>query len=153
MRQFVAALIVTVYASRAAAVTVTFQDPCTSTPWIVDERQGTIGQSAGQVSVDTLNQYNMPFVGSDAGFNSVNNTVTGNAALEVVSDGEMKAYGWCYHVNRDEPSVYPNQIFIASESDTVTWFFGYAHYRDGLWIAMCVPTHIERPHFICGERR
>lgn len=153
MHKYIVVLIVSLSAARAAAATITFQNPCAATPWIVDERHGTIGQSAGQISVESLTQHDMPFVGSDAGFNSINNTVTGDAALEVLSDNEMKAYGWCYHVNGDEPSVYANQVFIAAESDTVTWFFGYAHYRDGLWIAMCVPTHIEKPHFICGEGR
>ena len=151
MHKCLVILVVSLWASRAAAVTITIQDPCASTPWIVDERHDAVGQSAGQVTIDTLNRHHLPFVGSDAGFSSINNTVTGDGALEVLSASEMKAYGWCYHINGDEPSVYANQIFIASEADTVTWFFGYAHYRDGLWIAMCVPTHSEKPRFVCGE--
>ena len=153
MHKLVVFLALGCFGSQAAATTISIQNPCATVPWIAEDVQGTVGQSAGKVTVDTLSRHQFPYIGSDAGINSINGTVTGDAALEVISDSEMRAYGWCYHVNGVEPSVFADQIFIASESDTITWFFGYAHYRDGLWVAMCVPTHIERPRHVCGEGR
>lgn len=134
----------------ALAVQFVVQAPCASAPWLNVAVNAMPGRSVGRVTVDTLTQAHLPFSGSEAGVKSIRGTVTGDAALEVISDKEMRAYGWCFLVNGKQSSAMPDKTPIYSSSDKVTWFFGYAHYLNGKWVEMCVPTHVRRPRFICG---
>lgn len=136
------------YAAFGAQVTVL--SPCEGTAWLNVDVPAQAGQSVGRVSVGAFAQNRLPFTGSENGILSIRNTVTGDRALEVVSDREMRAYGWCFLVNGYEAKKMPSQIPLSSSSERITWFFGYAHYRDGKWISMCTPTYKTRPRFICG---
>lgn len=96
-----------------------------------------IGLSIGELTIKMLDDYQVPYQGTEQGFNSILNSPTGLDAMVIISDNEMKAYGWCFEINGEIPEVYPNEVFINSTSDNVLWFWGYAHYKNGEWIAQC----------------
>lgn len=42
----------------------------------------------------------------------------------------------------------PDQVHVASETDEIRWYFGFAHYKDGAWISYCTPTNRTRPAYV-----
>lgn len=96
-----------------------------------------VGSSIGELTIRMLDEYQVPYLGSEQGFNSILNSPTGLDAMVIISDSEMKAYGWCFEINGEIPEVYPNEVFINSTSDNVLWFWGYAHYKNSEWVAQC----------------
>jgi len=134
-----------IYAARLVV-----QDPCAQTPWLEVVVENASNQTVGQVSVSALESSSLPFTGSERGILSINDSVSGEQALEVVSPVEMKAYGWCFSVNQRVPDAFPHEVLLESSEDVVYWFFAYAHYKDGDWISMCTPVHQELPRYICG---
>ena len=98
-----------------------------------------------------LQQAGIPFVGSDSGISSIKGTVTGDAAVEVISDSEMRAYGWCFSIDGVEPDAMPDQVPVPGDGSEIRWYFGFAHYRDGAWVSYCTPTRQARPAYICRD--
>jgi len=136
-------------ASPTWAARVVIENPCEPTPWLDTQHPSDVGQSVGIATISVLDGAMIPYVGSDGGISSIRNTVSGDAALEVVSDTEMRAYGWCFSLNGIEPNEMPDQVFVSSEQDVIRWYFGYAHYHDGAWVSYCTPTSQTRPKYIC----
>ena len=122
--------------------------PCDKTPVYSEELSVELGDNVGTFSIRFFDQFNIDYVGSERGMNSILNTPTGLDAMEVVSDNEMMAYGWCYSINGTSPEVYPDEVEI-KEEDQVIWWFGYAHYLDGQWVTQCSPSYERRSDFIC----
>lgn len=100
-------------------------------------KQSDIGKSIGQLTVEMLDLYQIDYQGSELGLNSVLNSPLGTDAFVIISQNEMKSYGWCYSYNGIVPEVYPNEIEIKSIQDRIEWFWGYAHYLNGKWISQC----------------
>lgn len=134
----------------ALAARVVVEAPCSETAWLDVTRVGDAGKNVGEVTVSSLEDAALSFVGSPAGISSIRGTVTGDAALEVLGDAEMRAYGWCFSLNGVEPAAMPDQIFVTSERDELRWYFGFAHYKDGSWISYCTRTNQARPAYICA---
>lgn len=139
-------------ASPAQAAQVVIEDPCSATPWLESKLPAATGKSVGAVTITALDAAHFFYVGTAAGISSIRNTVTGDAALEAVSDTEMRAYGWCYSLNGVEPNQMPDAVFLTNETDEIRWYFGYAHYQNGAWISYCTPTNQTLPTYICGAR-
>lgn len=133
--------------ARAARLVV--EDPCAGTAWLEVQRDGDAGRSVGEVTVSGLQQADIPFVGTDSGISSIKGTVTGDAAVEVISDSEMRAYGWCFSIDGVEPDAMPDQVPVPGDGSEIRWYFGFAHYRDGAWVSYCTPTRQARPAYIC----
>lgn len=131
------------------AVQLTIQNPCSLEPWLQHEAKGMVGLSVGQITTQILESLQEPFVGSEAGLNSIRAIPMPDKVLEVLSDEEMRAYGWCYQVDGIEPALMPDQFTVTKESTSIYWFLAYAEYSKGTWISMCVPTHQSRPASIC----
>lgn len=138
-------------ASATFAAHVVVQNPCTRDTWLDTSIDSAIGKSVGAVTIEAFDRHQLSYVGNDAGINSIHGMVTGENALEVINDHELRAYGWCFSVNGFQPDEYPNKVSIKTDTDIIQWFFGFAHYRDGKWISYCTPTQITRPAFICGK--
>lgn len=134
---------------QAAAVEITVQDPCSESQWLAAEVPYGTPQTVGELTIAAFNSFGMDYVGTTAGINSIRNTVTGDLALEILSDHSMRAYGWCYRHNGQVPDVLADQLYIKSDSDKILWFFAYATYENGVWKDYCTPTHTSRPAFIC----
>ena len=127
-------------ASEVLAVTVSFISPCEKEVTHKYEFELKSKKNVGLVTLEALEYFNISFQGSEQAFNSMFQTPTGLDALEVISDSEMMAYGWCFSVNGVSPEVFPDKVLL-EESDEVLWWFGYAHYRNGQWITQCTPSY------------
>ncbi len=145
---FLIAAIVT--STESLGIRLVVADPCSDGNWLEAQAEARVGDSAGEATVATLTAHEVPFVGEAGGISSIRGTVTGDAALEILSGVEMRAYGWCYSVNGVEPDVFPDQIALQADTDVVRWVFGYAHYLNGDWISYCTPTSETKPAYICG---
>lgn len=134
----------------ASAGSISFVGPCSEKPIFSKKLNSYEGNSVGHLTLNILKTYSIPFQGTEQGFNSIFNSPTGMEAMEVLSDTEMLAYGWCYSVNRKEPKSYPNEI-ILQKGDHIHWWFGYAHYKNAKWISQCVPAFTRKNKF-CSEK-
>lgn len=130
------------------AIVVEFVGPCESTPFHIKEVEQQGHFSVGELTIKVLQESKIPFSGGDYGIIQISNSPIGEAALEIVNNQEMMAYGWCYEVDGFLQEVYPNEISAAGIKK-IRWFYGYAHYRSGEWIAQCLESHKKRSPFIC----
>lgn len=123
--------------------------PCSKTPVIKHDFSLEASSTVGKLSVDLFDEHGVPYIGSELGINSILDTPTGSDAMEIISNSEMLAYGWCYSVNGFEPGEYPNKVAVKT-GDEVLWWFGYAHYKDGEWIAQCTPSYQRMSPKFCN---
>lgn len=77
------------------------------------------------------------FRGSAGGVSSINKM---GGVLEVLSDTEMNAYGWCYRVDGVSPDLMPNQYLLTGREAVIEWYYAYAHIDHDRWTSMCVPA-------------
>jgi hypothetical protein len=124
----------------AQAVTFEVQDQ-TGNVIFSETHDADLSKSAGLFTVDAFNEaqnlHKLTFKGDEDGLVSVNSLANDT---KVISQTEIKAYGWCFSINGVVPSTMSNETFFLSNSDTLTWFYGYAHYLNGNWVNMCVPA-------------
>jgi hypothetical protein len=130
------------------AISVEFIGPCDKNPFYVKKIQKTQAQNVGELSLAILREAQIPHVGTENGINQIFNSPIGLDAYEVVADNEMMAYGWCYKVDDVIPEAYPNEVSLAGIKH-ITWFYGYAHFLNGNWIAQCLESHRRKSPFIC----
>lgn len=100
------------------------------------EQTSSLPQTVGQVSVDFFKQNQIPFVGDIDGIVSIHGL---GSELDVISDTDMKAYGWCYSVNGVVPEDFVHKVNIIDQKTELIWFYAYAYYKAGEWISQCVP--------------
>jgi hypothetical protein len=98
------------------------------------------GDNLGALSIKALDLLKIPYLGNERGIHTIFNTPVGDEAIEIISNQEMKAYGWCFTVNDVLEEVYPDEIDIYEDKVNVHWFYGYAHYLAGEWIGQCIPA-------------
>jgi len=134
---------------QAVAVTFQIQSLCSESYTLNTDIIATTDDSVGGVTIRALDRSGLPYSGSAEGIVSINNSPTGDGALEVISPTHMRAYGWCYSINGVEPNAMPNEVSITNNNDHIKWYYGFAEYKDGDWITYCTPTHLARPAFIC----
>jgi hypothetical protein len=79
---------------------------------------------------------------------SILNTPTGDDSLEVISNSEMRAYGWCYEVNGAQPAVMPDKAILKG-GEHVRWFYAFSHYVAGKWVSVCEPAYTVQPAALC----
>ena len=133
-------LLPALFIAQAHAVEFTLHSPCdysqkTIRTHIKIENQHLI--SVGDISLKVFKKYNIPFLGTNRGFNSILETPTGIDSLVIISHNEMLSYGWCFSVNGIAPEVYPHE-YILKEGDLINWWYGYAHFQDGEWRGQCL---------------
>lgn len=134
------------------AGTIKFIGPCSKKPIFKTKLSHVDGISVGKATISTLKAFSIPHKGTETGINSIFDTPTGIDAMEVLSDKEMMAHGWCYSVNNHEPHKYPHEI-VLKQGDDILWWFGYAHYKNGKWITQCLPTHTRKPKQFCQKKK
>lgn len=97
--------------------------------------------NVGEVTVLAFDMQKVPYKGNEDGINQIFGIAgNGDDDLEVVSDREMKAHGWCYSLNGKVENFFGNQAYLPNQQSVIVWFYAYAHYKNGKWIAMCVPN-------------
>jgi hypothetical protein len=132
------------------AVEITFIGPCDE-DFIMKQKVLETYSNVGELTVGTLKKFNIPFIGTSEGMSSIFGTPTGDSALEVVSDIEMRAYGWCYSVDGFAPELYPHQVPVYSHTKSIVWHYGFARYYKGQWVSQCTPAHTIKPKFLCED--
>ena len=147
MKKFIIALFISL---PLFAVEITFTGPCDKN-FIMRTKVTETYENVGELTISVLTKYKIPFKGSPEGLVSAFNTPTGDGSVEVLSDVEMRAYGWCYSVDGVSPELYSNEIPITSETKSISWYYGFAHYYKGEWIAQCTPAHTVKPRFLCSS--
>lgn len=100
-----------------------------------DEQISSLPKTVGQVSVDFFNQNQVPFVGDIDGIVSIHGL---GSELDVISDTDMKAYGWCYSVNGVVPEDFVHKVNILEQKTELIRFYAYAYYKAGEWTQQCV---------------
>lgn len=134
------------FASRGAVLTV--DNFCGGDALFQQKVELSDRTTVSQLTLSLFEMNNIPFIGADAGLNSIFNTPTGMDALEVLSDTQMRAYGWCYTVDGKLPENLMNQELINDESE-VHWFFGFSFYDAGIWTSYCTPATAEHSLSLC----
>lgn len=132
----------------AFAIAIQFVGPCSDVPLLETQLKRHF-KNVGVATVETLNDSQIPYQGNEQGLNSAFGTPTGLGAIEVISDTEMRSYGWCFKVNDKIPENYANQIPLSSGVNKIEWYFGFAHYLNGEWVSQCEPAYKIRPQFLC----
>lgn len=136
--------------STAQAVTISIVGPCDKKP-IISQDFGNKYETVGDLSLHFLTKNNIPFTGNEHSINSIYNTPTGDEALEVLSDSEMRAYGWCYSVDNKVSYVFADEFPLTDKIKKVEWIFVFAHYKEGKWLSMCTPAYTVKPAFLCQK--
>lgn len=114
--------------------------------------QADLNKSVGAVSLTIFAENNIPYVGSEEGLNSILNTPVGLDSIEVVSDSEMRVYGWCYSVNGKQPTEMPHQLQFQSQDDQLVWFYAYSTNKDNQWTDYCSPAYCSPAYWIRAEQ-
>ena len=136
-------------ANTAIGVEISIQGPCDPAPWHQETVEAPLKTNFGKITTDFLEFHAEPYEGSDHYIKSIRNSPVGDAALEIISDVEMKSYGWCFSIDGIVPASYPDEIEVTTGQETLSWFYAYSHYKSGEWISACVPSAPEAPAFLC----
>lgn len=149
MKLFLLALIVSV---NALAVEISFIGPCDKKPLLTGSLANKYA-TVGDITVQFLNKSNVAYQGNTRGIITAFGTPIGDEAIEVISDTEMRAYGWCYFVDGMGPDVFADEYPMDASIKKINWIFGFAHYKDGVWISNCTPAHMVKPASMCKKKR
>lgn len=135
----------------AQAVELKFIGPCLE-DFIMKTEVTEDFSNVGELTVATLAKYNIPFKGTAEGLASAFETPIGEAAIERVSEVELRAYGWCFAVDGEAPDLYPHQVQVSPSTKEITWTFGFARYYKGEWVTQCTPAYKIKPAFLCEDK-
>lgn len=107
----------------------------------------TLGSLTDQLLREAVAQNQLhAYLGSNQGVTSINDL---GSALEVLSDTEMNAFGWCYQIDGDTSDRLAHEYALTGKEQAIEWYYAYAHLNRNEWTAMCVPAD-HRPQAI-GE--
>jgi hypothetical protein len=109
------------------------------------------GMNVGDTTLKVLDDHAIPYQGTASGLNQVFNTPIGLEAMEVVSDNEMYAYGWCFEIDGVIPEVLADKVSVKPTTKLITWFYGHAHFLNGEWISQCEKSYLRRSAQICPQ--
>jgi hypothetical protein len=143
-----AALTAVLFCSSIWAQTIEFIGPCSERP-LFSQEYGNKFETVGDLTVHALDKNRIPYLGDEQGINSVFDTPVGMDALEVLSDTEMRSYGWCYFVDGKMSSDYANKYYLKPTDKKVQWIFGYARFVKDQWVSMCEKAYKIKPKFLC----
>lgn len=135
----------------ASSLSIEFIGPCSVGPLLKTNVEQGPARTVGAATIATLEKFEIDYQGTEAGLNSAFGTPVGMDAMEVISDTEMRSYGWCYQVDGSIPEAFPNGIPLASVQHEIRWFYAYAHYLNGEWVSQCEPAYKLRPAILCGN--
>ena len=104
-------IIAIISSANAYAISYEVIGPCSAEPVF----KGTtlpldLKQSVGKISVSIFDQQKIPYLGTEAGFNSILGTPTGEASIEILSDKKMRAHGFGHHLNRQCVHPFISQV-------------------------------------------
>ena len=137
--------------SQVNAVEINFLGACSKIPLLSENVLFKPRQTVGEISLQVLDQHGIPYSGTAAGLNQVFATPVGLDAMEVISDNEMLAYGWCFEVDGKIPEVFADKIPVKKTTKLISWFYGYAHFLNGEWISQCEKAYLRPSPVFCRD--
>lgn len=140
------ALLFSLITSSTFAAKLDLIGPCSKKPLLSIEASDQF-ETVGDLTVHYLKKNKIPFLGNERGMNSIFNTPVGFDAMEVLSDTQMRSYGWCFRVNGKVPETFADEIYL-NDGDHIEWFFSYAWY-DKKWVSMCNPAYEVKSPLFC----
>lgn len=144
---FITALIISSYS--AFSFEIKFIGACSEKPLLSEKVNFVQGMNAGDESLKVLDLNRITYQGTSAGLNQVFDTPVGLDSMEVISDNEMMAYGWCFDIDGKIPEVFADKVPIKASTKVITWFYGYAHFLNGKWISQCEKSYLRRSAQFC----
>lgn len=143
-------LIALMFMANARALDFSITSVCEDKLEIQESLEIFHDSTVSELTLHILDLHNIPYEGNIHSLNSMFNTKLGLDSYEVISDNEMKVFGWCYEVNGEQPDIIMSEFIIdPSIHKTINWFYGYAHFLNGEWITYCTPVYLEKTDFIC----
>lgn len=121
--------------------------PCSQKPLVATNLLK--GLTVGEATVKTFWARKIAFQGTDRAINTIMNIPFKDQTLEVISDTDMRAYGWCFDVDGVAPEEYADQIPLHEGMKKIRWFHGYAEMKGGQWVSQCQETAKLKPAFLC----
>ncbi len=121
--------------------------PCSQKPLVTTNLLE--GLTVGEATVKTMWARKIPFQGTDRAINTIMNIPAKDQTLEILSDTDMRAYGWCFDVDGEIPEEYADQFPLHEGMKKVRWFHGYAEMKGGQWVSQCQETAKLKPAFLC----
>lgn len=132
------------------AIEFEIQNICEESPYLSKNIKINGPTNAGDITIQVLNDWNVPYIGSVDSITSMLGTITGLDSYEVISDTEMRIYGWCYEVDGLQPDVLMSEYMVnPAVHSKIYWYYGSAHYLEGEWLSYCDPVYKLKPDFIC----
>jgi len=149
MKKLISILLLTL-TTHSFALEFTITDICENKFALHEDIEILNEVNAGELTLYMFNQYQVPFTGNVDSILSIYNTKTGDDSYEVISNSEMKVFGWCYEIDGVQPDVFMSKVIIEpTVHKKMNWFYGYAHYKEGEWLTYCTPVYEEKNEFIC----
>lgn len=139
--------------SEAQAITWKVYGACSETPVYEGTYEADLNQSLGEISKQIFDTKKIPYVGVPEGFNSILNTPVDLDSIEVISDKEMRVYGWCFAVNKKTPDAMPHKVHFSSQKDELIWFYAYTTNYANQWKDdYCSPAYWIKAKQFCKGR-
>lgn len=99
-----------------------------------DQYEINLDEHLGLPTIELLNQSGLDYEGGTYGLKSLSGL--GNKIVQI-SANEMKAYGWCFSIDSQVPETMIDETYTQNQESHLRWFYAYAHYKNGQWIAQC----------------
>lgn len=98
------------------------------------EQDVALPTTVGQATVQVLDGAGAEYQGDASGIASIAGL---GSKLEVISDQEFKAYGWCFSLNGVAPDVMPDQAQVLNQDAHIVWYYAFARMKNGEWVSQC----------------
>jgi hypothetical protein len=143
-------IILLILSVQAFALRFSVSELCSDSKYLDTQIEMDSNSTVSEVTLDTFSLFGVEFLGDERSISSIIGTPTGLEAYEVISDNEMRIYGWCFEVDGVQPDRFMHEINIDPKIHShINWFFGSAHYKDGAWLTYCTPSFENKSPFIC----
>jgi len=143
------------YINSTYALTLSVVGPCDQAPLleVVEEIKNEVTPeiTLGDLTVKVLNDHRIPFKGGAQGIAQIFDSPIGFDAIEVLNSKQMRAYGWCVHVDNSEPAEMPDQVIITDQVKNIYWFYAYSLNDNGEWKDYCTPSWKVRSLKYCQK--
>jgi hypothetical protein len=136
----------------AVSMASTFQviGPCSPQPLYQAEVRSQ-APTLGDLTVEVLKNAAIPFQGDRSGIKAIYNSPVGDDALEVLSNTQMRSYGWCVSINGQQPGVMPDEVKLTGSQNHIVWFYAFTLYDRGVWKNFCTPSYKVKSLAVCKQ--
>lgn len=138
------------FSFQALALEFTVIGPCEEKP-VLKVTVASQEIALGELTVLVLTENKIPFQGDRSGIKVIAGSPSGDESLELISDTQMKAYGWCVDVDGQQPGQMPDEVRLSADTKNVTWYYAFAFYDQGVWKNFCTPSYQNKPSQICPK--